>query len=146
MPLPARSCCVSSVHRGFFLALPKLSCQQGINWKGFNYSLSTLHQGCPGFLALQAMYQPPRTVLYCFAQNWCPWVLSSGEKWPTCIPCLTSQPSNGTSRLGSGYWVPSSSGMPDLAAHPGSWGLAEQQSPNKGAGCCRFGAGTMETI
>lgn len=135
------------MHRVSFLALLKLSCQQGINWKGFNYSLSTLHQGCPGFLALQAALLTPKTVLCCSAQNcWHPWVLFPGEKWPLCVPCLTSQPSTGTSRLGSGCWVPSSSGLPDLAAHPGSWGLAEHQSPSKGVGSYRFGPSTMETI
>lgn len=129
VPLPARSCCVSSVHSSvFYLALLKLSFQQGINWKKFNYSLSTLHQGCPGRY-VQATYQP----LWCSAQNcWHPWVLSLSEKWPICVPCLTSQPFTGASRLGSGCWVPSSSGLPDSAAHPGSWGLTKHQIPTKG--------------
>lgn len=143
MPLPARSCCVSSAHRVFCPAILKLSCQQDISWKGFSYSLSTLHHGCPGFFDLQATYQP----LCCSAQDcWHPWVLPPGEKWPMGVPCLASQPSTGISRLGSGCWVPSSSGLPDLAAHPDSWGLAEHWSSNKGTGSHRFGTSTMETI
>lgn len=122
MPLPARSCCVSSVHRGFFLALLKLSCQQGINWKGFNYSLSTLHQGCPGFLTLQATSEPPKQACAALHRTadipaCCPrWEMTQLRALPH-LPALHWQ-----FQTESGCWVPSSSGLPDLAAHTGSWG------------------------
>lgn len=100
--------------------------------------------GMPGLPCPASCVSTPQTVLCCSAQNcWHPWVMSPGEKWPICIPCLTSKPSTGTSRF---EVTVGSSAPQDLAAQPGSWVLAEQKSPSKGDGRCRFGASSMETI
>jgi len=135
--------------RGIFLTLLKLSCQQVINQKAFNYSLTILHRAAQA----SSPCKPCANPLYSKKPHAALPKTAAGIPG-SCSPVGNDPPASPPLPLALHRHFPAGRQLLGTrllgAVGPCSpalrWGLGGRQSPSRGAGCYRFGDSADETI